>query len=598
MPTLVCVPVFVESAPQGDQNPTDPVGSEPLEGGTIDADPIQAALDEALLARAKRADLVEFRIDRYFSGSESGASGDLDGDAADAYAVASLRRLLAESPLPVILTCRPTWEGGDYDGDDADRVALFEKLCCDTDAPPAYLDVELAAYTRSANLRQKINLCVAHPKQQRKGVTTRLILSTHDFEGRPSDLDRKLLAMYDEPACAVVKVAHRARSLRDNLDLFEILRESPKPTIALGMGEFGLMSRVLAPKFNGFLTFASLRDEAATAPGQPTIDDLLGMYRFRSIGKQTRLYGVIGWPVGHSLSPLIHNAGFAEIGWDGVYLPLPIAADEKDAEASRISLTTTISELSLDEHLRFEGASVTLPHKVLLVDRCESWAGLPEDQTVESCGAANTLTVERVVHLGPRGFDIDCWRLRNTDVQAIEKLLLQTGLDLPNSTVGIIGAGGVARAAAMAAWLSGTDIVIFARNEERAQLLVSEVGIGRSEQVFVEVEDIDALTYTDCHVYINCTPVGMAGGPDPDGLSIPIPGMTNIDQDTVFFDTVYNPVETPMLKAARTRGCRTIDGVEMFVKQAAAQFELWTGKPPPIELFDRLCREKLATSVH
>ncbi len=583
MPTLVCVPVFVESAPQGDQNPTDPVGSEPVEGGTIDADPIQAALDEALLARAKGADLVEFRIDRFFSGSEAGTSGDLDGDAADAYAVASLRRLLAESPLPVILTCRPTWEGGDYDGDDADRVALFEKLCCDTDAPPAYLDVELAAYTRSANLRQKINLCVAHPKQQRKGVTTRLILSTHDFEGRPSDLDRKLLAMYDEPACAVVKVAHRARSLRDNLDLFEILRESPKPTIALGMGEFGLMSRVLAPKFNGFLTFASLRDEAATAPGQPTIDDLLGMYRFRSIGKDTKLYGVIGWPVGHSLSPLIHNAGFAEIGWDGVYLPLPIAADEKDTSATATSFSATVGVFADDPSLRFSGASVTLPHK-------EHALGFGEptgDADPARLGAANTLTAD----------DHGARTVANTDATAILELLTGIGVGSGRDRVGIVGAGGVAKAAAHALVASGMTVVLYNRTPDRAASLASSLN-GDALGGSAVAADLGLLPKGCCHAYINCTPVGMAGGPDPDGFSIPIPGMTNIDQDTVFFDTVYNPVETPMLKAARARGCRTIDGVEMFVKQAAAQFELWTGKPAPIELFDRLCREKLATSVH
>ena len=583
MPTLVCVPVFVESAPQGDQNPTDPVGSEPLEGGTTDADPIQAALDEALLARAKGADLVEFRIDRYFSGSESGASGDLDGDAADAYAVASLRRLLAESPLPVILTCRPTWEGGDYDGDDADRVALFEKLCCDTDAPPAYLDVELAAYTRSANLRQKINLCVTHPKQQRKGVTTRLILSTHDFEGRPSDLDRKLLAMYDEPACAVVKVAHRARSLRDNLDLFEILRESPKPTIALGMGEFGLMSRVLAPKFNSFLTFASLRDEAATAPGQPTIDDLLGMYRFRSIGRDTRLYGVIGWPVGHSLSPLIHNAGFAEIGWDGVYLPLPIAADEKDTSATATSFSATVGVFADDPSLRFSGASVTLPHK----EHALSFGEPTGDADPARLGAANTLTAD----------DHGARTVANTDATAILELLTGLGVGSGSDRVGIVGAGGVAKAAAHALVASGLTVVLYNRTPDRAASLASSLN-GDALGGSAVAADLGLLPKGCCHAYINCTPVGMAGGPDPDGLSIPIPGMTNIDQDTVFFDTVYNPVETPMLKAARARGCRTIDGVEMFVKQAAAQFELWTGKPAPIELFDRLCREKLATSDH
>ena len=97
-------------------------------------------------------------------------------------------------------------------------------------------------------------------------------------------------------------------------------------------------------------------------------------------------------------------------------------------------------------------------------------------------------------------------------------------------------------------------------------------------------------------MYINCTPVGMTGGPDPEGLSIPIPDMPPLPPETVFFDTVYNPIETPMLKAAKERGYRTIDGVQMFVKQAEAQFNLWTGKNPPEGLFDTLVREKLTES--
>jgi 3-dehydroquinate dehydratase/shikimate dehydrogenase len=575
MPTLVCVPIFVESpGPDGD-------------------DPIDAALADAAMAKQKGADLVEFRIDRYFSGSaDLGGEGLLRDLAAgsDSYTIAQLRRLLAESPLPVILTCRPTWEGGEYDGDDADRVALFERLCCDTDTPPAYLDIELAAYTRSANLRQKINLCVTHPKQQR-GVTTRLILSIHDFQTRPPDLDRRILAAVDEPACSVVKVAYRARSLRDNLDLFEILRTTPKPTIALGMGEFGLMSRVLAPKFGGFLTFASLRDEAATAPGQPTIHELLGRYRFRSIGRGTRLYGVIGWPVGHSLSPLIHNAGFAEIGWDGVYLPLPIAATERDTEANFTSLAATLDLMTEFPGLAFSGASVTIPHKENAA-RWRSSGAVPcvRSALVARCGAANTLAARDA------GADTPLqWELANTDISAVD-LLPPELMGSSGARVGVVGSGGVARALAFALAEAGATVVLYNRTEPRAAALAREINeaiassLGGGRAV---AATLDLLPRACCHAFINCTPVGMAGGPDPDGLSIPIPEMTNIDANTVFFDTVYNPIETPMLRAALARGCRTIDGVQMFVRQAAAQFERWTGRQAPVALFDRLCREKL-----
>jgi len=566
--TLVCVPIFVED--------------------------IDAALRDGVAARDAGADLVEWRIDTYFSGSTG-------SDAEDGVLVSELQRLLAESPLPAILTCRPTWEGGEYDGDDADRVALFEKLCTG-DHAPAYLDVELAAYTRSANIRQKIDLCVDHPKQIRE-VRTKLVLSIHDFEKRPDNLDRRLLEAYDAPACAVVKVAYHARSLRDNLDLFELTRGSPKPTIALGMGEFGLMSRVLAPKFGGYLTFAALRDSTGTAPGQPTMDELLNLYRFRSIGRETKVYGVIGWPVGHSLSPHIHNAGFEAVGHDGVYLPLPIAADENDAEASDLSFRTTMLALIDDPGVQLSGASVTIPHK-------ERLARFARDED----GAWKVRSVIHVDH----GFDIWCSssantfareapsggemlaHVRNTDMGAVGSLLLDAVGDqyLTGFSVAVIGSGGAARGAAAELGCLNAEVVLYNRTQTRADDLAKELEsrLGDHEMwggsaAAASSNDLAASTH---HVYINCTPVGMAGGPDPDGLSIPVPDMPNVGPDTVFFDTVYNPVETPMLKAARERGCKTIDGVEMFVRQAAAQFELWTGKEAPVQLFDRICREKLA----
>ncbi len=553
--TLVCVPIMVD-------------------------DP-EAALADARVAKDAGADLVELRIDSYFPGSE--------GDSEDRLRVETLRSLIADCPLPVILTCRSAEEGGDYDGDEVDRVSLLEKLCVNVEHPPAYLDFELSAYQRSANIRQKINLCVDHPKQQRD-VRTRLILSMHDFDQRPSDLMRRLADAWAEPAASVVKFAYRCRSIRDNLEIFEILRDAPKPTIGLGMGEFGLMSRVLAPKFGGFLTFASLRDSAATAPGQPTISDLLGMYRIRSIGKDTRVYGVIGWPVTQSMSPLIHNAGFEARGWDGVYLPMPVPDSDEAFKA-------TLDVLADARRLLFAGASVTIPHKERVFQSFPSLITEMSNQ-VEDVGAGNTLQLE------PIGEDLPAVVLvTNTDSEAVRQLLAELNEDPPRCRVAVLGAGGVAKAVAYAGYVLGAQVTVFGRNTERAAKFVRELQTldgpwdSPAHPIFgdrIELGSPSILAERRHHVYINCTPVGMTGGPDPEGLSIPVHDLAdNLPSETVFFDAVYNPIETPMLKAAREHGFRTIDGVEMFVRQASAQFELWTGEQAPVQLFDRLVRERL-----
>ena len=553
--TMICVPLMVEDHAE--------------------------AIRDATLAAEHGADMVEFRVDVYFEDQVD--STDLLQDRID-----RVLELVKASPLPCIVTCRPHWEGGEYHGDDDERVALYEALGT-SDHPPAYIDVELATYTRSKNIRQKVNLAVDHPKQERS-VSTRLILSSHDFSGRPADLTRKVLEMQSEPACAVVKIAYRARSIRDNLELFDLLSESPKPMIALCMGEFGLMSRVLAPKFGGLLTFATLRDESSTAPGQPTIEELLDLYRFRKINRSTKVYGIIGWPVTQSMSPLVHNAGFEAIGWDGVYVPMPV-------EGSFESFKATVTSLVDHEGLTFAGASVTIPHKTHLTHLATErgfgalWV---IDSDAEACGAGNTLIVSPLFDEE----DIDEYGVYNTDHRAIWSLFDYLD-EWAGRPVAIMGSGGVSRAAAAPFVARGATVSLFARNASAVDSLADQLNTltknGADGPGTVTAHPLDDLQSARADVYINCTPVGMTGGPDPDGLSIPIPEMDNLSPDTVFFDTVYNPIETPMLKAARERGYRTIDGVQMFVKQAEAQFAIWTGEESPADLFDRLVREKLGS---
>jgi 3-dehydroquinate dehydratase/shikimate dehydrogenase len=439
------------------------------------------------------------------------------------------------------------------------------------------MDVELAAYQRSANLRQKVGLAVQHERQVRD-LSTSLILSSHDFRGRPADLLQRIEAMTNEPACAVVKVAWQARSLRDNLEAFDLLRERRKPMIALCMGQFGLMSRVLAGKFGGLLTFAGDRESTVTAPGQPTIDELVSLYRFKTIGPKTRVYGVIGWPVEHSMSPAIHNAGFAAAEFDGVYLPLPIPPEYEHFKA-------TVGAMIDHPHLDFRGASVTIPHKEHLL-RFVRERGGRLDAPCERIGAANTLVI------GSAG-GMECL---NTDGPAAIEALCG-GMDIePAALAGkraaVLGAGGAARAVMAGLLDHGASVVVFARDHMKAQAMVDDLSSRlRDEQKRrVQLGKADELACGCFHIFINCTPIGMAGSEMADQSPLDVLGGgvdVPLNDEVTVFDTIYAPARTPLIAEAESRGAIVVPGAEMFIRQAAMQFERWTNHQAPRDVFRR-----------
>ena len=518
---------------------------------------LPTALAQAARAAELGADLVEYRIDEFLDPQQVG-------------------QLIADSPLPCLITCRPEWEGGHYDGDETDRISLLEHagLGGDGGRTPAYLDVELAAYQRSANLRQKVGLVVDHPTQPRPGVTTGLILSSHDFETMPSDLDRRVMAMADAPACRVIKVAWRARSLRDNLEAFELIRRKLKPTIALCMGEAGLPSRVLAKKFGALLTFASLDQAAGTAPGQPTVTQLKQLYRWDQLGPDTRVYGVIGHPVGHSMSPPFHNAGFDATGYDGVYLPMPIPPEYEHFKA------TVLSWLDY-QPLHFRGASVTIPHKQNLLRFVESQGGEIEPLAAK-IGAANTLTRRDDGSLYASNTDYAALLDAVTDAWSIDRPALA------GRRVAVLGAGGAARAAVAAFTACGSRVTVFNRTLDKAASL--------AEQFSADAAPLEQLSPFAFDLLINATPVGMHPHVDASPVDFSAgPGDTpDANPAPLVFDTIYNPLETRLLREAKAVGCPTIAGTEMFVRQGAAQFQLWTGLEPPLDTFRRVLHEQLA----
>jgi 3-dehydroquinate dehydratase/shikimate dehydrogenase len=518
---------------------------------------VDDALHDAERAKVGGADLVEFRIDDFFTGDANAAERE----------ERELLRLIAASPLACIVTCRAQEEGGHYDGSDEARISLYERLGTasgkigDVSAhPPRYLDIEAAAYQRSANLAMKVDLAVT---QRQADDAPYLIASMHDFQTRPTDLLRRLAAARTIRNASIFKIAYRARSLRDSLELLDLCREADRPTIALGMGEYGTLSRVLAPKFGGFLTFASLGAQSATAPGQPTLAELTDLYRFRSIDPATSVYGIIGSPVTHSLSPKVHNAGFDLLKHNAVYVPLPIAGSD-DPETSFASFKATVLDLVHHSHLDFCGASVTLPHKENLVRlaREQSWK---MDDLSALCGSANTLVIARAGSASPR-----C-HIANTDASAALSLVQMSIPDVRGADVLILGAGGVGRALAFACALRGAHVTIANRTIDKAVALAAEM---RSKipgsQVYTSPLDQRTNTFD---IVMQCTSVGMTGATL--GQS-PLPAeFWKGTRRPVALETIYSPHETKLLHDAAAAGCQAIRGRDMFIRQAVAQMQVW-----------------------
>ena len=439
-----------------------------------------------------RGDMVELRLDTV-----------RDPDAAGA---------LAGRRQPVIVTCRAAWEGGHFKGSEEERHSLLRQAL---DLGAEYVDVEWRAHfddlLDGANAR-------------------RVVLSSHDFDAMPADLSDRARAMRGTGA-AVIKIAGLATRLSDCLPLLEVGRDGGAVLIA--MGEAGLATRVLAGRFGSAWTYAGAVKDVGQLSTQSLIDD----FRFYSIKPSTEVYGLVGSPIAHSVSPAMHNAAFAQLNRDAVYLPLP-ATDRDDF-------------LAFARALDVKGASVTIPFKVPLLDVVDEI-----DDATRRIGALNTIRMT-----GGR------WLGRNTDAPGFLKPLDDLGVPLQGRRAAVLGAGGSARAVAVALASRGAGTTIYARNAERATGVAGAVGAS-------------AGTWPpppgSWDLLVNCTPIGMHPRVDETPLDASSFG------DGVVYDLVYNPRVTRLLREAAAAGCRTIDGLNMLVAQAVEQFVWWTGEQPDV----------------
>ena len=473
-------------------------------------DELKAATQQA----AGLGDVVELRLD-YLEDPQA--------------ALAIVRELIDQGGIDLILTLRAPDQGGVGSHTHDARHSFWMRA---KELPKVLFDVEFEFVNRSPDLTIDFN---------------RVICSHHDFTSVPAGLNQLYEAMAASSA-KVIKIAAQAADAVDCLPIFQLLdraRAEGRQLIAIAMSPAGIMTRVLGPARGSFLTYGSIDDDSGTAPGQLTTRDLRELYRIDQVDSQTKIFGIIGKPVGHSLSPRIHNAAFAAAGINAVYLPIEV----QDAIAFMRRMAHPKTR-ELDWNLR--GLSVTAPHKATVMQFLD---GI--DRTAKEIGAVNTIVAEDGSLLG-----------YNTDAEGFVSPLRTKLGDLRDARCAVMGSGGAARAVLWALRKEGAEATLVARNRERANDLAQRFKAACPPQRPEKLSGFD--------VVINATTMGTRG-PTADETPATAEQLRGV---RLAYDLVYNPSETRFLREAREAGCDTLGGIEMLLAQAVEQFKLWTGIEP------------------
>jgi len=452
----------------------------------------------------------------------------------------NLKRIFDQRHTPFVFTVRRGSDGGMWRQDEEKRLLMIREAIA---AGVDYVDLE-------------VDIAPSIPRFGR----TKRIVSYHNFKEVPGNLE-EIVQQAAEANADVVKYAVMTRSIQEASRVLRIASESRVPTIGIAMGPLGVFTRILGRKYGAPFTYAGFNPERTFAPGMLNFHELKNDYFYDQIQPDTEIYAVIGDPIEHSLSPALHNAAFRHLHMNKAYVPLRIPSG---------SLGPSMDELTW---LDIKGFSVTVPHKETVLPRLKH-----VDGAVERTGACNTILVR----------DGE-WTGYNTDYHAAMSVLEdalggrtnEAFSPLMDKQVLILGAGGVARAIANGLVRRGAAVTIANRNEERAAVVASEIGCRYISWT--------QRASTPCDILINATPVGMY--PNLDESPAPPAALR---PNMLVFDTVYRPENTMMLKMARERDCRTVSGVDMFIRQAALQFKLFTGEDAPDAVMRATVRRKLS----
>jgi 3-dehydroquinate dehydratase/shikimate dehydrogenase len=450
----------------------------------------------------------------------------------------NLKRLLAERPTPVVIACRREADGGKWTGSETERQMLLRTAIAEG---VEYIDLE-------GDIASSI---------PRFGKTKRVV-SYHNFRKTPDDL-ASIHAQLASTNADIVKLATMANQPSDNLRMLQLVKESKQPTVGFCMGDIGTPSRILCGKFGAPFTYATFHHERVLAPGQLSYQQMTEIYHYDDINAETEVFGVVADPVGHSLSPQVHNAALRHAGVNAVYVPFRIPAESLDQFLSQAT------------GWGIRGLSVTIPHKESVLRKMAKF-----DPAAKGIGAINTIIFDDGQMIG-----------YNTDYRAaldsLDRTMQPPEYDrgpIDGKTVLVLGAGGAARAIVYGLKRRGATVVIASRTMNRAEEL--------AEQMQCRAVEWTARHNVPFDVLVNCTPVGMHPNLDDSPFE-----KHYLRPLMVVFDTVYNPENTLLVKEARRQGCTVITGVEMFVRQASLQYMLFTGKESPAELMREVLKRAI-----
>ena len=425
----------------------------------------------------------------------------------------------------LMATCRRTEAGGQYRGTIAKQLIHLAEA---VSSGCSWYDLDIETASRCPP--ELLDALLGEARQ---------LTSAHFFKSMPTNLKRVAVNLTRGRSDAI-KIAAHCESLHDAVHLLQFARTQGN-IVAVPMGDVALPARFLALHDGSGLMYAPVED--ATAPGQVSLDQMKSLYRADRLDHRTRVYGVIGNPIGHSLSPVMQNAGFQARRMNAVYLPF-LVRDLKDF-------------VGAIEALGIRGFSVTIPHKEQILKYLDDC-----DPLAEAIGAVNTVVVRAKGKL--YGY--------NTDYVGVMRAL-EPRIALQDSRVLILGAGGAARAVAFALARAGSKLCIYSRRLPKAKVLAEAVGGEAVRRADLRRESFDAI--------VNATPVGMH----------PFDNDSPLEAEELncglVFDTIYRPRETKLLQLAASRGIETVSGVEMFVAQGTAQWEIWTGQRPPADAMRR-----------
>ncbi|XP_006338901.1 bifunctional 3-dehydroquinate dehydratase/shikimate dehydrogenase, chloroplastic-like [Solanum tuberosum] len=462
-----------------------------------------------------------------------------------------LQLLFKNKPLPILIVYRPIWEGNDFEGDahkQLEVLGLAKELGAD------YVELDL-----------KIASDFAKNEKSSWSSGCKLITSCFvDNVTSKEDLSQ-IVASMQSTGADILKIVTNANDITELEKTFHLLSHCQVPLIAYSVGERGLISQLLGPKFGSVLLYGSLDGNAV--PGLPSLASLRQAYGINFMDNDTKVFGLISKPVGHSKGPILHNPTFRHVGYNGIYVPM-FVDDLK--EFFRVYSSPD-----------FAGFSVGIPYKEAVVSFCDV-----VDPLAESIGAVNTI-IRRPCDGKLIGYNTDC----EASITAIEDALKVNGptngaaflpCSLARKMFVLVGAGGAGRALAFGAKSRGARIVIFDIDFNRAKVLAAAV-CGEA----LPYEKLASFQPEKGAILANATPIGM----HPNKDRIPLPEGSLKDY-VVVFDAVYTPRKTTLLEDAEAAGAVIVSGVEMFLRQAIGQFNLFTGSKAPEEFMREIVMSK------